>query len=199
MQLAARADVLFAGRGAIRMEWDEHLADKLREAVAKGGAAAGFDLLSKIGFAVEKEPEAGVGMRTRFGTGTEDGFTSTLYTAMPERPSGWPAEVPFVPGVSGSLTLFDRPGRGFSVQWWKVPDPSAAAQLILSECLAAGWRLREGSEVMPMPGLQTIVLERDETERHLSSASLKAFGFVQLTERRPGESCAIPPTRPAGL
>jgi hypothetical protein len=181
---------------------DEHLADKLREAVSKGGAAAGFELLSKAGFAVEKEPEPGVGMRTRFGTGTEDGFTSTLYTATPERPSGWPADIPFLPGIPGSLTLFDRPGRGFSVQWWKVPDPSAAAQLVISECLAAGWRRREGPEAMPtpgLPGLQTIVLERDEAERHLSSASLKAFGFVQLTERRPGESCAVPPAPPPGL
>jgi hypothetical protein len=63
--------------------------------VEKGGPAAAFDMLSGRGFGIEKEPEPGVEMRMRFGTGTEDAFTTTLHSSAAERPSGWPAEIPF--------------------------------------------------------------------------------------------------------
>jgi len=180
-------------------ESDRELRDRLRQAVEKGGPAAALDVLSGMGFAIEKEPEPGVGMRMRFGAGTEDAFTTTMYSGASERPAGWPAEVPFLPDVGGSLTLFDRPGRGFSVQWFRVPDPSVAVQRILSECLATGWQRRDASEPpapSSPPGTQTVVLERDEALRTLSSVVVRDFGMVQLLERGPGESCAIRPTPP---
>jgi hypothetical protein len=152
-----------------------------------------------MGVGIAKEPEPGVGMRMRFGTGTEDGFTTTMYSPAAEPPTGWPAEVPFLPDVGGSLTLFDRPGRGFSVQWFRVPDSAVAVQRILNECLASGWRRRDASELpapSSLPGMQTVVLERDEVQRTLSSVAVKDFGMVQLLERHSGESCAVRPTPP---
>jgi hypothetical protein len=68
------------------------LQERMREAVAKGGATAALDALAGMGVAVEKEPEPGVGMRTRSGAGTEDAFTTTTYADAAERPAGWPAD-----------------------------------------------------------------------------------------------------------
>lgn len=181
-------------------EASRELRDRLREAVEKGGPAAAFDVLSGLGFGIEKEPEPGVGMRMRFGTGTEDAFTTTMYSPAAERPAGWPADVPFLPDVGGSLTLFDRIGRGFSIQWFKVPDPSVAVELILNECLATGWRRQDTAEPpapSSLPGMQTVVLERDEVQRTVSSVAVRDFGMVQLLERHSGESCGVRPTPPA--
>ena len=180
-------------------ESNRQLRDKLREAVATGGPAAALDVLSGMGFAIEKEPEPGVGMRMRFGAATEDAFSTTMYAPTSERPAGWGPEIPFLPDVGGSLTLFDRPGRGFSVQWFKVPDPSAAMQQILNECLAAGWQRQDASEPAApssLPGTQTVVLERDEVQRTLTSVALKEVGMLQLLERHGGERCAVRPTPP---
>jgi hypothetical protein len=191
-------------RESVRWTWGGHvnesgrdLQDMMREAMAKGGPAAALDVLAGMGVAVEKEPEPGMGMRMRSGAGTEDGFTTTMYAAAAERPAGWPADIPFLADTGGSLTLFDQPGRGFSVQWWKVPDPSVATQLILDQCLAAGWRRPDataGTPCISLPGMQTVALERDSVTRVLMSLGVKGFGFVQLVESRPGESRATGPT-----
>lgn len=165
--------------------------ERMRQAVENGGPAAVLDALSGMGAAVERQPEAGVGLRVRSGAGTADGFTTTMYQAAAERPAGWPAAVPFLPHVGGSLTLFDQPGHGFSVQWWKVPDPSAAAQVLIDQCLAAGWREPAGPSAMPpmgLPGTRTVVLEREDARRTLSSLAIKDVGFVQVLESRRGPS-----------
>jgi hypothetical protein len=61
------------------------------EAVKRGGAAAAFEMLAKMGAAVEQAPEPGIGARVRAGAGTEDAFTSTQYLAAADRPQDWPA------------------------------------------------------------------------------------------------------------
>ena len=180
-------------------ESSRDLQDEMREAMERGGPTAAFDALAGMGVAVEKEPEPGVGMRMRSGAGTEDGFTTTMYAPASERPAGWPVDIPFLPNVGGSLTLFDQPGRGFSIQWWKVPDPPAAAELILDQCLAAGWHRQDASAGTPpisLPGMQTVALERASVTRVLMSLGVKGFGFVQLLENRPGEGRATGPTPP---
>jgi hypothetical protein len=180
-------------------ESSRQLQEKMREAVQKGGPGAVLDVLSGMGVAIEREPEAGVGLRMRSGAGTADGFTTTMYAAASERPAGWPADIPFLPDVGGSLTLFEQPGRGFSLQWWKVPDPAAAARLLVDQCLAAGWRPQDAPAVMlPMglPGTHTVVLARDDVTRTLSSLAIKDVGFVQLLESRPSRSGRPAPTPP---
>jgi len=167
--------------------------------MAKGGPTAAFDALGGMGVAVEKEPEPGVDIRMRSRAGTEDGFTTTLYAPASERPAGWSADIPFLPNVGGSLTVFDQPGRGFSIQWGKVADPSLAAQLILDQCFAAGWRRQDasaGTPAMSLPGMQMVALERDAMTRVLMSLGVKEVGFVQLLESRSGESRAPGPTGP---
>jgi len=181
----------------------EESRDELRErlrAAAKGGPDAVLEAIAGMGMAVEKDPEPGVGVRMRFGAGTDDAFTSTMYLASAERPRGWPAEVPFLPDVGGSLTLFDRPDRGFSVQWFKVPDAAAAVRRIVDECRAAGWRESEepaATGAPAVPGSTTIVLEQGDVRRLVTSVVTKEMVMMQLVERRPGESCAIGP-RPPG-
>jgi hypothetical protein len=179
-------------------ESNRQLQEKVREAMAKGGPAAVLEVLSGMGAAIEKEPGAGVGMRMRSGTGTGDGFTTTMYEGASERPAGWPADIPFLPNVAASLTLFEQPGRGCSVQWWKVPDASAA-QLLIDQCLAAGWHRQVAPAAMPpigLPGMQTVILERDGVTRILFSLAVKDVGFVQLLESRPGPSGGMGPTPP---
>lgn len=171
----------------------EELRERLR-AAAKGGPDAVLDALAGMGMAVEKDPQPGVGVRMRFGAGTDDAFTSTMYLPSSERPRGWPAEVPFLPDVGGSLTLFERAGRGFSVQWFKVPDAPAAATRIVTECRAAGWRESDdpaASDAPAVPGSTTTVLERGEVRRLVTSLVAGEMAMVQLVERRPGDSCSL--------
>jgi len=181
-------------------ESDQKLQERLREAVAKGGPDAGFAVLSEAGFAIDKEPEPGVGMRMRFGTGTDDAFTTSMYKPSPERPAGWPGQVPFLAGVGGSLTLFDSPRRGFSVQWFKVPDATAASKDLVAQCLASGWRLVD-TPAAPLPPHmvlgQYILLERGEVQRTLMSVVAKDLAMIQLVEQRGGKSHGGEPTPPS--
>ena len=175
---------------------DEQLRDRMRRAIAQGGAAGAMQVLEEMGAAVEKEPEAGVGLRVRFGAGTDDSFTLTQFAAASDRPAGWPLAVPFLPDTAGALTLFDKPGHGFSIQWWKVTNPGAAVDGILRECVAAGWRLDDANEPQirtPLPRMQIVSLRRDEDLRVITSAKVTEFGFVQLMERRRGERRSVPP------
>ena len=170
---------------------NQELRDKLQQAARQGGSAV-LDVLSGMGMAIEKEPEPGVDIRMRYGSGTDEAFTTTMYSPAPKRPAGWPASVPFLPDVAGSVTLFDRPGRGVSVQWFKVPDPSLAVRIVLDECLATGWRLQPAPDA-PLPashGAQVVVLRQDEAERTISGVTVKGFGMVQVLERASGETCA---------
>ncbi len=179
-------------------ESDRELRERLRAAVERGGPDAGLEVLAQLGLSVEKEPEPGVGMRMRFGAGTDDAFSTTMYAPGPDRPSGWPADVPFLPGVAGSLTLFERADRGCSVQWFHVPDPSAALNDLAEQCVADGWRVQDAPDLPPpMPaGSRVVVLGRGERQRTLMSVVAQDVGIVQLVERRPGGSCALPVTPP---
>lgn len=168
------------------IEPDDKLHERLREAVAKGGPDAGFAVLAEAGFAIDKEPEPGVGMRMRFGTGTEDGFTTTMYDPSPERPRGWPGEIPFLAGIGGSLTLFESPGRGLSVQWFKVPDTTAALKDLLDQSVAEGWRVVD-TPPSPLPPHmvrgQYMRFERGRLKRTVTSVVAKDLGMVQLVEQ----------------
>src|SRR5512135_2674875 len=66
-------------------ESDRELREKLRAAFERGGPDAGFEFLSKLGLSVEKEPEPGVDMRMRFGAGTDDAFSTTMYPPRRDR------------------------------------------------------------------------------------------------------------------
>jgi hypothetical protein len=169
------------------IEPDDKLHERLREAVAKAGPGAGFAVLSEPGFAIDKEPEPGVGIRMRFGTGTEDGFTTTMYNPSPERPRGWPGEIPFLADLGGSLTLFERPGRGFSVQWFEVPDTKAALSDLLGQSVAEGWRVVETPPSPPLPPHlvrgQYLLFERGKLTRTVTCVVAKGLGMIQLVEQ----------------
>lgn len=156
------------------------------EAVTKGGPAAAFEQLSRMGVAVDQAPEPGVGARMRSGAGTEDAFTMTQYLAAADRPHDWPADVPFLPDAVAAVTRFDRPGRGLAVQWWNVRDPAAAAALILRESLAGGWSERHDPappDLSALAGLRLTLLERGRVTRMVMAAALKETGLVALMER----------------
>jgi hypothetical protein len=193
-------EVVRRTRGGPVNEPEEKLQERLREAIAKGGPDPGLGVLREAGFAIDKEPEAGVGMRMRLGAGTDDGFTTTVYNPSPEPPPGWPAEVPFLAGVGGSLTLFDLPGRGFSVQWFKVPDPGAALKHLLDQSVAAGWHVVD-TPASPLPPHmvlgQHVLLERNSVQRTLMSVLAKDFGMIQLVEHRAGSAGGIEPAPPS--
>ncbi len=180
-------------------EPDDQLQERLREAVARGGPDAGLAVLAEAGFSIEKDPEPGVGMRMRFGAGTEDGFTTTMYAPSPERPLGWPREVPFLAGVGGSLTLFHRPGRGFSVQWFKVPDPAAGLKELVDQSAAEGWRVVATPTASLPPHMvlgEHVLLERGELQRTLMSVAAKDLGMIQLVERGETQRRAAQPAQP---
>ena len=180
-------------------ESDDKLQQRLREAIAKGGVDAGFGVLQEAGFGIDREPEPGGGMRVRLGDGTADAFTTTMYNPSPERPAGWPAEVPFLAGVGGSLTLFDQPGRGFSVQWFKVPDTKAALKHLEDQCVATGWRVVDtpASPLPPHMALgQHVLLERDDVQRTLMSVAAMDVGMIQLVEHGAGNVRGAEPAPP---
>ncbi len=180
-------------------EPDDDLQERFREAVASGGPDAGLAILAEAGFSIEKEPEPGVGMRMRFGAGTEDAFTTTMYAPSPERPRGWPGEIPFLAGVGGSLTLFDRPGRGFSVQWFTVPDPAAGVKELVDQSVAGGWRVMD-APISPLPPHMVrgeyVLLERGELQRTVMSVVAKQLAMIQLVERSAKRSRGVEPTPP---
>ncbi len=159
---------------------------EILEAFEKGGAAAAFELLAKMGAAVEQAPEPGVAARVRSGAGTEDAFTSAQYSPVPDRPNDWPADLPFLPNAAASVTRFDRPGRGLAVQWWNVADPAAAMANVVRESVAGGWREQQRPALPDLPGLAGLrftLLERGGVTRTVMAAGLKATGFVALAER----------------
>jgi len=181
-------------------EPDEALQERFREAIVKGGPDAGFGVLREAGFAIDKEPEPGVGMRMRLGAGTDDAFTTTMYQPSSERPASWPADVPFLPGVGGSLTLFDLPGRGFSVQWFRVPDESAALQDLVDQSVGTGWHVVD-TPASPLPPHMVlgrhILLERNSVQRTLMSVVAKEMSMIQLVEHGAGNARRADPTRPS--
>ncbi len=181
------------------IEPDDDLGARLRAAVAKGGPDAGFAVLAEAGFAIDKEPEPGVGMRMRFGAGTEDAFTTTMYTASADRPRGWPGDIPFLPGVGGSLTLFDRPGHGFSVQWFKVPDVAAALKDLVDQSVVEGWRVVDTPRSPLPPHMvlgEHVLLERGELQRTVMSVVAKDLGMIQVVERGVKRGQGVEPTPP---
>ena len=156
------------------------------EAVKKGGPAAAFELLAKVGVGVDQAPEPGIGARMRSGAGTEDAFSITQHLAGPDRPHDWPADLPFLPDAAAAVTRFDRPGRGLAVQWWNVPDPAAAAALIVRDSEAAGWcelHAPPQPDVFASTGQRVTHLERGGVTRTVMAVALKRPGLVALTER----------------
>lgn len=139
------------------------------------------------GFRVTKHPEPGVRMRIVPVGGESDAPTITMWEPAGERPNRYPRQLPFVPDVSVSVTLF--PGSmGTAVTWWGVEKAAAVIDKLVQDSTADGWAHAEGRGHAAIFPLQLVKLYRGAQTRLIVAGPMLGEGMVGLLEQEGGLS-----------
>jgi hypothetical protein len=132
--------------------------------------------------------------RIRFRGAPEEQYM-ILFAPAEQPPPTYPADLPWVPGAKTSLVVFG-PGQPVTVYWTEI-DARAAADLILSASVAAGWAEAPGLRLPTASGVRVVFLERLDSVRHLMVATRPEGGMIQLTQgvnrRQASNPDAAPP------
>ena len=117
---------------------------------------------------LRKAPRPGVRMTMAIGpAGTEPMLS--LYEAAPSRPTDFPDDVPFVPGLPASVIVDPDTSTTSAVMWMEVPDAAELIGQLEAASLAEKWEIVERSDQF---GGIAIELERDGERRMLMGGAI---------------------------
>jgi len=115
---------------------------------------------------VLKRPEPGVELRAEPVTEGGDSFTMTVWEAAPQRPAGYPADLPFVPDIPVSLASWAAKGRsGRQIHWEDVDGAQAVASQIVEQSLSDEWEAPGSEGPFAPPGMDITHLTRRGASR----------------------------------
>lgn len=129
-------------------------------------------------------PEPGVEVRVQGLDAGEPvaGTESVLYEAALERPTSYPAGLPFLPGVKVSLLQSPKGPSPVNSLMWNVPDAETALADLLAQCAASGWTREPEPDEPLIPGLWMIHLEREGRERVINVMSVGEHAMISLVD-----------------
>lgn len=139
-------------------------------AAASSGTPSTTVTLAGAELTVEAAPEGGYLMRA---PGQSVG--ARVFLAPDARPAGYPADLPFVAGESG--TFSDHHGS-VTVMYWAPEDPAALVRALHDQTLAQGWSVVGRNEAA---GLQATnrTYAKEGLQRHV----LQSDVIVSVTQR----------------
>ncbi len=110
--------------------------------------------------------------------GVPGGARITQHAPAAERPAGYPAEIPFLPGLPVAVSESPR-----WAGWFATPDVEAALRALVEASALAGWT---PGPAVPLPGTpvgtSVVGLRRGAELRVLTAAAVGRGGVVTLAD-----------------
>lgn len=114
-------------------------------------------------------------------------FRARAYGPLPERPSGYPADLPFIAGCPVSISVVvkaDGSEEARNAAWMKPPDPESTLDAIREQLRATGWVEGEASHSSSHLGhTRTLLFSRDGAERAVALMSFGEMSQIMLFEK----------------
>lgn len=132
---------------------------------------------------LERDASDPRGFRIDFvGDGAKHSVSLQEYPALPARPPGYPAPLPFLAGVRTSVDTLDQ-----TVTWREVADAERAFEHVCRQIEDDGWAARAaaGARRLPMTGPRTRSFEKDGVVRTLVLVTDDGPARLVLRESRP--------------
>jgi hypothetical protein len=105
-----------------------------------------------------------------------------------ERPPDYPADLPFVPHSTATISAFgseDGVEEARNVAWMKLSDPESAMKEIEAQLQGSGWREADSPGAPPVLGrIRTSLFTRQRVERVVALIAFGEFSQIMLFERR---------------
>lgn len=115
--------------------------------------------------------------------GTPGVVPTTHFEAADDRPAGYPEALPFVPGLSVSVTeLRAGMNHGPSAQWWGVDDPDAVLSSLVRGSVEDGWEQVTDDEA-PALAASLVRMRRGGRGRTIIASRVGPVGMVTLADR----------------
>lgn len=170
------------------MPMDPTLFERMQQAALRfrSGESDREEIVTPNGLAVlQRDPSDPRGFRIDFvGDGARRRVPLQEYPALPNRPPGYPAPLPFLAGCRSTVDTFDQ-----TVTWHELPAPEAAFEDLAAQIAADGWlpaaRPPSGSTEGHASRERSFVKEGGE--RTLTLEVEAGFARIVLRERRPAE------------
>ncbi len=134
---------------------------------------------------LRKHPAPGIALQAELVVSGVPEVTVTGYEPSDHPGPGYPADMPFVPGLQVSVMPGPDPSRP-TLAWWGVPDASEVATELVRQLERDGWE-PAGEEALPPPiSVRHITLRRGFEERIILASGAPSAGMVQLLSPRSG-------------
>jgi hypothetical protein len=115
-------------------------------------------------------------------------FRARAFGPGEERPPDYPADLPFVPHSTATISTFgseDGVEEARNVAWMKLSDPESATKEIEAQLRGSGWKEAESPRAPPLLGrIRTSLFTRQRVERVVALIAFGEFSQIMLFERR---------------
>jgi hypothetical protein len=178
---------LSGGANVLGFTMDDALFKRMQEAARRfrSGESDFEEIMTPAGPAhLVRDRNDPRGFRLDFvGDGSRHVVPVQEYPAVPNRPPGYPAPLPFLPHCRAVINTLDQ-----SVSWIDPPDVEGATGQVLGQCLDDGWlSVAPESDTPAVAGLLD-VLEKEGVRRTLVLDGEGDLPRLVLQERRPAAS-----------
>jgi hypothetical protein len=115
-------------------------------------------------------------------------FRARAFGPGEERPPGYPADLPFVPDSTTTISSFgseDGFEEARNVAWMKLSDPESAMRGIEAQLRGSGWKEADSPRASSSLGhIRTSLFTRQQVERVVALIAFGGFSQIMLFERR---------------
>jgi hypothetical protein len=174
------------------MAMDCSLFQRMQEAARRFGSGESDreEIMTPNGLAVlQRDPSDPRGFRIDFvGEGARRSVALQVYPALPSRPPGYPAPLPFLAHCRSTVDTLDR-----TVTWHEPPAPEAAFDNLAAQILADGWAPADGTPAASTgaassPGARRRSFRKEGGVRTLALELEDGLARIVLREHRVGEA-----------
>ncbi|MEX2048948.1 MAG: hypothetical protein WEB90_05165 [Gemmatimonadota bacterium] len=167
---------------------DPALFERMQEAARRfrAGESDREEIMTPNGLAVlQRDANDPSGFRIDFvGEGARRSVSLQEYPALPSRPPGYPAPLPFLESCRATVNTLDQ-----VVTWHDVRHPDAAFESVCRQVTADGWTPHDpgaghGGKRLPMRCTGTRSFEKDGVRRTLVLVSDDGPPHIVLSEQR---------------
>ncbi|MDH4045530.1 MAG: hypothetical protein OEW06_13830 [Gemmatimonadota bacterium] len=155
------------------------LANELRDQLAAGSDDAEVAFPDGTPWRVHRDVDGALMVQTSSG---DVQIRGRVWQPSAERPSDYPAAIPFLAETLAYTSLSSDPSRIVMVQWWKVHNGAQALKQLIRETLGDGWLETEPLSPTTEPPGERCQFVRGQFKRIISRTGATEWGGLLLMQ-----------------
>jgi len=160
----------------------QELAHELRDQLAAGREDAEVVFPDGTPWHVHRDADGALTVHT---SSRDVRIRGHVWQPSAERPSDYPAAIPFLAETLAYTSLSSDPSRMVMVQWWKVQDAAQALKQLIQETLDEGWIETEPLSPTTEPPGERCQFVRGQVKRIIARTGAVEWGGLLLMQVEP--------------